>query len=95
MTVKFKPLDLTSHWTYGVDYWNIVALDTAELFWNLLFWGLEGRFPPSPDHIINYWGNPECYPLITFYPNEKPPSCSRCKKKIDWECHYTFSRYFM
>jgi hypothetical protein len=54
MTVKFKPLDLTPHWTYGVDYWNIVAQDTAELFWNLFIWGLEGKFPPSPGHIINY-----------------------------------------
>jgi hypothetical protein len=54
MTVKFKPLDLTPYWTYGVDYWNIVAQDTAELFWNLFIWGLKGKFPPSPGHIINY-----------------------------------------
>jgi hypothetical protein len=54
MTVKFKPLDLTPHWTYGVDYWSIVAQDTTELFWNLFIWGLEGKFPPSPGHIINY-----------------------------------------
>ena len=39
MTVKFKPLDLNPHWMYGVDYWNIVAQDTAELFWNLLYLG--------------------------------------------------------
>jgi hypothetical protein len=54
MTVKFNPLDLNPHWMYGVDYWNIVAQDTAELFWNLLIWGLAGKFPPSPGHIINY-----------------------------------------
>ena len=48
MTVKFKPLDLTPHWMYGVDYWNIVAQDTAELFWNLLYLGtyLKGNFLP-------------------------------------------------
>jgi hypothetical protein len=45
MTVKFKPLDLTPHWMYGVDYWNMVAQDTAELSWNLTG-DLKGNFLP-------------------------------------------------
>ena len=44
MTVRFKPLDINPHWMYGVDYWNIVAQDTAELFWNLFIWGLTLGF---------------------------------------------------
>jgi hypothetical protein len=54
MTAKFKPLDLNPHHMYGVDYWNIVAQETVELFWDLFIWVLTWRFHPSPGHIINY-----------------------------------------
>jgi hypothetical protein len=30
-------------------------------------------------------GNPECYSLIAYYPNQMPSSCGRCGKEIDWE----------
>ena len=50
MTVKFKPLDLNPHWMYSVDYWNIVAQDTAELF--LYIWGLAWGFILLPVIVL-------------------------------------------
>ncbi len=85
MTDKFKPLNHNPRLVYGADYWSIVAQDTFEFFWNSLMWGFTRKFPSNPGHIIKYCGNPECYSLIAFYPNQKPSSCTRCGEEIDWE----------
>jgi hypothetical protein len=85
MTEKFKPLDHSPRLVCGADYWSIVAQDTFEFFWNSIMWGFTRKFPSSPGHIIKYCGNPECYSLIAYYPNQKPPDCGRCGKEIDWE----------
>jgi hypothetical protein len=83
MTDKFKPLNSNPHYFYGIDYWNIVAQDAFEFFWNSL-WGFTGEFP-STGHIIKYCGNPECYSLIAYYSDKIPNSCKRCGKEIDWD----------
>jgi hypothetical protein len=83
LTDKFKPLDSNPRYFYGADYWNIVAQDTFEFFWNSL-WGFTGKFPSSPGHIIKYCGNPECFSQIAYYLDKRPSSCKRCGKEIDW-----------
>ena len=83
-TDKFTPLNSNPRYFYGADYWNIVAQDAFELFWNSVIWGFTGKFPTSPSHIIKYCGNPECYSLIAYYPDKRPSSCERCGKVIDW-----------
>jgi hypothetical protein len=70
---------------YGTDYWNIVAQDSFEFFWNLIIWTITGKFPPSPSHIIKYYSNPECYSMIAYYPDKRPSSSKQCGKKIDWD----------
>ena len=64
MTDKFKPLDSNPRYVYGADYWNIIAQDAFEFFWNLIIWTFTGKFPPSPTHIIKYCGNPGCFSHI-------------------------------
>jgi hypothetical protein len=85
MADKFKPLNSNPRFFYGIDYWHIISQDAFEAFWNLLFSGITGKIPSNSGHIIKYCGNPECFSLIAYYPNERPSNCSRCGKKIDWE----------
>jgi hypothetical protein len=85
MADKFKPLNSNPRFLYGIDYWHILAQDTFEMFWNLLFSGVTGKYPSNSAHIFKYCGNPECFSLIAYYPNERPSNCSRCKEEIDWD----------
>jgi hypothetical protein len=85
MKEKFKPLDYSPRLVYGADYWSIVAQDTFEFFRNSIMWGFTRKFPFIPGHVIKYCGNPECYSLIAYYPDDKPANCKSCGKEIDWE----------
>jgi hypothetical protein len=85
MKEKFKPLDYSPRLVYGADYWSIVAQDTFEFFRNSIMWGFTRKFPFTPGHVIKYCGNPECYSLIAYYPDDKPANCKSCGKEINWE----------
>jgi hypothetical protein len=84
MADKFKPLNYNPRFVYDADYWNIVFQDAYHFFWNSLMWGLTGKFPFSPRRIIVYCGNPECFSLIAYYPDQRPTTCNKCGKEIDW-----------
>ena len=85
MADKFKPLNYNPRFVYDADYWNIMFQDAYHFFWNSLTWGLTGKFPFSPRRIVVYCGNPECFSLIAYYPDQRPTSCNKCGKEIDWE----------
>ena len=83
MADKFKPLNYNPRFVYDANYWNIVAQDAYHFFWNSFMWGLTGKFPFSPRRIIVYCGNPECFSLIAYYPDQRPTTCNKCGKEIE------------
>ena len=52
---------------------------------NSLMWGLTGKLPFSPRRIVVYCGNPECFSLFAYYHDQRPTTCNKCGKEIDWE----------
>jgi hypothetical protein len=84
MADKFKPLYYNPHLIYDFNYWNIVAQDIYNFAWNSILFGFTGKFPPTRNHVIKFCGNPQCYSLLAFYPDERPVNCKVCKKIIDW-----------
>jgi hypothetical protein len=82
MVEEYMPLDYPSNWIYGPEYWYVRNQDIFMSAWNMLVYGLTGKFPPYDFHVIKWCGN--CQSQIA-YKGKRPSNCETCHKKIKWE----------
>jgi hypothetical protein len=85
MTEQYRPLVIPPNWIYGPDYWGVIYENVNQFFWKSLGLKPIENLPPYRFLEVRWCGNPECNSLVRFYSDERPMTCKKCNKKINWE----------